>query len=665
MAFWDYSPAGEKIALTDSVVGNWQWRYTSGLMTSQVDARRVEVRLTDDQLGRVLRKEYQNGETPVTTIYDLGANGIGHPYSFTKGGFSTIYPERDELGRELAVKQKIPGAPQYEYLTSMEYNAAGALLRLVYPDEYWVQYNLYPGTGLLNAVVDPQGVVAEFGDYTPAGKIEYVLLRNGVSHEYLHHPMTTQLSEIQVVDPEGKILWNRQLGYSAAGDVVRSTLEADGLKSAEVYTLLAHRLQLPGAAVAYQGGRPQRVTVDGQSYGLTTDANGNILESPVFGEKVKRRKVTFNGDNKPIRIEVSDPDSPPNTATVNLEYDAAGKLAVLRSNARETFFISPHFEIQNGVATRFLFVGKLRIAMVQGNEMKFMHQDHLGSVVLMTNGYGRPVERQAFQPFGQAGRDAAARFQDKEWEKTTQLYLHGARLYDPVLRIFISADSIVQDPFDPAAYERYLFARGNPLVFTDPSGHAFLVDDILIGAAIGALIGGSFSAITGGDILQGAIVGGISGAFFGAAGGLIAAAEVSAAVPMAHQVGVHVAAGMFSGAIGAGAFGGNPGMGMLIGGLGAGAGKFASLSVPSAWGMPGKLAAASLSGGLMGGSVSAIGGGSFGHGFALGAAQATYGYFCNQLAHQWKDDYGNIIYGVNEGASSGSQKVADASSQAA
>jgi RHS repeat-associated protein len=338
--------------------------------------------------------------------------------------------------------------------------------------------------------------------------------------------------------------------------------------------------------------------------------------------------------------------------------------AVLRSNARETFFISPHFEIQNGVATRYLFAGKLRIAMIQGNEMKFMHQDHLGSVVLITNGAGRPIERQAFQPFGQAGRDAGARFQDKEWEKTAQLYLHGARLYDPVLGIFISADSIVQDPFDPAAYERYLFARGNPLVFTDPSGHWFLVDDILIGAAIGALIGGSFSAITGGDILQGAIVGGISGAFFGAAGGLIEAAG-GAAVPLAHQVGAHVVAGMFSGGIGAGAFGGNPGMGMLIGGVGAGAGKFATLSVPSAWGMPGKLAAASLSGGLVGGSVSAMGGGSFGHGFALGAAQATYGYFCNQLSHQWKDDYGNIVYGVNEGASSGSQKGVDASLQAA
>ncbi len=695
-----YSLAGEKLALNDTVVGAWRWRHAAGRLVSQLDARGIEVKLSYDELGRPKRKEYANGEPPVVTTYDLGTNGIGHVYSIGRGAYATIYEERDEMGRELAVKERVPGSPRHEYTTAMEYLASGAISRLVYPDDYWVQYTLHPGTGLLKELVDPQGVVAEFGDYTPGGRIGYVLNRNGTSHEYTHHPITQQLRELQVADAAGGSLYRKELAYSAAGDVVGSVLEAEGVKATEVYRLVAHRLQQPGAGIRYQAGRPSSVALEGESYPLSLDANGNIVESPIFGDRVKTRAVSFNADNQPVRIRIlegrpqgsqgasaGDAGSgggggcviaaaappflavpaylkPASDATVRFEYDATGKLALARSAAAETYFIGRHFEIQNGAAVRYLFAGKLRIAMIRGNQMTFLHQDHLGSVVLTTDAGGQVRQRQGFEPFGQVSLAGAARFQDKLWEESAQLYLHGARMYDPVLRIFISADSLVADPFDPAAYERYAFARGNPLVFTDPSGHAFVIDSLL-GAAVGALIGGTFAAITGGDIVKGAVTGAISGAFFGAGGGLIKAAEASGAVPLAHQVAVHVMAGVFSGGINAQVAGNHPGMGMLISGVSAGAGKFATLSVPLEWGMPGQLGAASLTGGLMGGSVSAMTGGSFGHGFALGAAQATYGYLCNYWLHRWLDDMRTIAYGVRDAAVLGVQGGSKATSQAA
>ncbi|MBL4868565.1 MAG: RHS repeat-associated core domain-containing protein, partial [Pseudomonadales bacterium] len=50
-----------------------------------------------------------------------------------------------------------------------------------------------------------------------------------------------------------------------------------------------------------------------------------------------------------------------------------------------------------------------------------------------------------------------------------------ARLYDPVIGRFVSADSIVPDPYTPLDYNRYAYVRGNPVVIRDPTGHNPLV----------------------------------------------------------------------------------------------------------------------------------------------------------------------------------------------
>jgi len=49
-----------------------------------------------------------------------------------------------------------------------------------------------------------------------------------------------------------------------------------------------------------------------------------------------------------------------------------------------------------------------------------------------------------------------------------------ARVYDSDIGRFLSADTIIQDPHDSQAYNRYAYVRNNPLMFTDPSGHSWL-----------------------------------------------------------------------------------------------------------------------------------------------------------------------------------------------
>jgi hypothetical protein len=55
-----------------------------------------------------------------------------------------------------------------------------------------------------------------------------------------------------------------------------------------------------------------------------------------------------------------------------------------------------------------------------------------------------------------------------------------ARLYDPIIGRFMSADSIVPDLYTPLDHNRYSYVRGNPVSSRDPTGH----NPLLVAAAV-------------------------------------------------------------------------------------------------------------------------------------------------------------------------------------
>ncbi|MBI5877547.1 MAG: RHS repeat-associated core domain-containing protein [Chloroflexi bacterium] len=56
-------------------------------------------------------------------------------------------------------------------------------------------------------------------------------------------------------------------------------------------------------------------------------------------------------------------------------------------------------------------------------------------------------------------------------DASTGLMYYGARYYDSSLARFISADSIVPGAGNPQTLNRYSYVLGNPLKYTDPTGH--------------------------------------------------------------------------------------------------------------------------------------------------------------------------------------------------
>ena len=98
------------------------------------------------------------------------------------------------------------------------------------------------------------------------------------------------------------------------------------------------------------------------------------------------------------------------------------------------------------------------------------------------------------------------------------------RLYDPALHRFLQPGNYIQDPFNTQNFNRYGYCLNNPLVYVDENGE-FIITAIIVGAIVGAYIGGSqangtynpfrwdySSGNTWLGIGGGALIGGVSGA---------------------------------------------------------------------------------------------------------------------------------------------------------
>jgi len=90
------------------------------------------------------------------------------------------------------------------------------------------------------------------------------------------------------------------------------------------------------------------------------------------------------------------------------------------------------------------------------------------------------VEEVQYKAWGetlaQTGSDATWRKYTGQMEAEAGLYFYNARFYDPALSRFAQADTLVPNPGDPLAWDRYAYVNNNPLKYTDPSGR-ILVDE--------------------------------------------------------------------------------------------------------------------------------------------------------------------------------------------
>ena len=92
------------------------------------------------------------------------------------------------------------------------------------------------------------------------------------------------------------------------------------------------------------------------------------------------------------------------------------------------------------------------------------------------------------------------RFTGQRWEAGLGLYDYRARFYDPALGRFLQPDSLVPEPGNPQALNRYAYVYNNPLRHTDPSGHCALLEENASGLCVRFTPGGTLHIVRGGSV---------------------------------------------------------------------------------------------------------------------------------------------------------------------
>jgi RHS repeat-associated protein len=139
----------------------------------------------------------------------------------------------------------------------------------------------------------------------------------------------------------------------------------------------------------------------------------------------------------------------------------------------------------------------------QSDKIYYVHTDHLGSIIKLTDANGTAVFQASYDAWGnQTITNNTFAFHrgytGHEHLPEFNLINMNGRMYDPIVGRFLSADPFVQMPEFSQTFNRYSYCLNNPFKYTDPNGYWWGIDDLIV-AGLGFVVGYVSYGISTGD----------------------------------------------------------------------------------------------------------------------------------------------------------------------
>ena len=114
------------------------------------------------------------------------------------------------------------------------------------------------------------------------------------------------------------------------------------------------------------------------------------------------------------------------------------------------------------------------MTLIRMASAKWLLVDQVSSTSATSAITGAPGDTVKYSAFGEIRAGEASTdylYTSQRKEDYIKLYWYGSRWYDDALGRFIQPDSLVPDYFNPLDWDRYSYARNNPIRYNDPTGH--------------------------------------------------------------------------------------------------------------------------------------------------------------------------------------------------
>ncbi|HED52094.1 MAG TPA: hypothetical protein ENI83_00930, partial [Gammaproteobacteria bacterium] len=420
-----YDIRGRKISMNDPDMGNWTYAYNGfGELVTQTDAKSQTVTMRYDTLGRMISRSEPEGTS--TWLYDTAANGTGKLARETGPGGYLRSHTYDSLGRPAQTATTI--ATQV-YTMSTAYDSFSRVSGTTYPSGFAVN-NVYSARGDLLEVRDAANDTVFWSAETQNARGQATLFRLGSglttvkSFDVEGHPtlITTGFgtgSAIQnqkfVYDVHGNLKSRTDFNQTPPGGtgnltetftydslfrLKTATLAGIGIRSYSYNALgnITSKTGVGNYTYGQNAAGPHAVTTAGSTI-YTYDPNGN----QVSGDG---RVLTYTSFNKAKNISKGG-------QTTTFDYGADRfRTRQISSNAT-TVYINPrldkgaHYEqeTRNGqIEDKHYIYGGSGLVAVHTQKhpvsqptsitasTRYLHTDHLGSIVAITDEAGQLVE---------------------------------------------------------------------------------------------------------------------------------------------------------------------------------------------------------------------------------------------------------------------------------
>jgi len=411
-----------------------------------------------DSLGRINILTY-----PSTSAYSSGFkvkheyNNLGYLTKVIDGINSKVYWQANKMTARGQISQATLGNSTKEYTT---YSTANGWLKI-------------------NQTNNGISTLRKFEyNYDEVGNLEnrIDLNQNNLTENFTYDDLDRLKSSSITGGVFGSGSFNKSFNYDAIGNI---TYKSDV------------------GNYSYCSNKPHAVCQAGNTT-YAYDANGNMVKSAKGTDITTVGYTPFNKANSMKK----------GSSTVSFNYDA-DRQRNLKSSVTDGVNTSTYYVGINGVGAKvfeqevnsstgtkdihYIYGGGKVIAthITEGTAKKteYLHYDHLGSASLITNDSGLVKTKVSFDAWGKRRNMNFSDFNNPSslpkitgnigftgHESITEMGLihMNGRIYDPIIGQFLSADPIVQAPHNSQSYNRYSYVMNNPLGLTDPSGYSWI-----------------------------------------------------------------------------------------------------------------------------------------------------------------------------------------------
>lgn len=558
-----YDGFGQLWAQTSPDTGTTRFNYDSyGRLASKTRADGVQTTYTYDAIDR-LTKATASGQTQ-TWVYDTCTNGKGRLCSAVNGVDTTSYaytPEGWISGRGFSFQ-----GTSYSYALGYSYDSTGHLSVVNYPDGNQAIYDYSNGS-----VSD---VRLKVGTY-------YVTGVSGVAYRPMNAAMSNWTSYNGLVN---SIVYDNDLRptyigvhniqglhfqYDTADEITKITNDTDPtMTEGFAYDALSRLYSV-------------RSSAENEDYRYDPDGNrtlaivNGVTTTSYYGSTSNRLDHSYTGSNPAVGYHYDangnltasnggpsyayDPFNRMSAAsTTHFDVNPEGQRLRKYTSSTMTFF-APDVggnllsEDLNGGWRDYVWLNGRLVTVIANGGIFPLHDDQTGRPQVMTQPNAQSIDwaarNTAFDrtvttnAWGSFNIGFPGQYNDTE---VGDYWYNGARDYSASLGRYIESDPIGL----AGGINTYIYAGGNPITYTDPTGKVFGIDDatvgtVLVGAAVvggvGAFIGTKLGGGTWGQAFAAVPGGAVGGVVFVVVAGSGAVTATTVAAGTVLDLGINAA----------------------------------------------------------------------------------------------------------------------------